>query len=240
MKHAVAEQASERLVATVGLLIGILAATTWVTFGDLVGAESPPAAMAGANEVRPSGRVERLAARTTLSVMSRGCSGELVGSGVVTRGGLLVTAAHVVGGSRSVTVANGEEMAVASPMLSALEADVASGPVPRGWEAVSRAGADPAVGTSVVLASRARGLLRVRGARVDAYLRGTGPDDPPLAMRLDVAVSPGESGGPVLDATDGRFLGIVYASEHVSGRALVIPVTQLSAALGGPSTVSGC
>lgn len=240
MKRVAADQASERLVAIVGLLIGVLVTTTWVTFGDMVVAEPPPAAVAGANEVRPSGRVERLAARATLSVVSRGCSGELVGSGVVTRGGLLVTAAHVVGGSRSVTVSNGEERAEASPMLEALEVDVASGPVPRGWEAVSRAGADPEVGTPVVLASRARGLLRVRGARVDAYLRGTGPDDPPLAMRLDVAVSPGESGGPVLDATDGRLLGVVYASEHVSGLALVIPATQLNAALGGDATAGTC
>lgn len=235
------QEPSVGLVATVGVLIGVLIALVWVTAGDALAAGRPSFGVAGDTQVRAqrSDRVHDLAARATLSVVSRGCGGELVGSGVVTRGGLLVTAAHVTAGSRTAWVSAAGSSTTASPVMSSLAADVATAPLPRGWPSVSRAATDPRPGTAVVVASRARGILKVRDTVVDAYLDGTGPDDPPRAMRLDVTVTPGESGGPVLDRR-GRLVGIVYASERGSGRALVIPASVLNAALAGDAVIGTC
>jgi S1-C subfamily serine protease len=58
-------------------------------------------------------------------------------------------------------------------------------------------------------------------------------------MRLDVRADPGDSGGPVVDAT-GRLVGIVYATERVTQLALVIPVSVLRLVLAGALAPRGC
>jgi S1-C subfamily serine protease len=123
--------------------------------------------------------------------------------------------------------------------MLAPEIDVASAPVPTAWPSVRQAMDDPAVGTAVVMATRARGVLDVRQAHVQTYLRGTGPDDPARVMRLDLGAAPGDSGGAVIDGS-GRLVGIVYAAQHVTQQALVIPASELSAALGADGSLANC
>ena len=71
------------------------------------------------------------------------------------------------------------------------------------------------------------------------YVEGVESTDPRLVMRLDVGAEPGDSGGPVVDA-DGRLVGIVYLRERITGRALVIPISEIRAALGGGATAGRC
>jgi S1-C subfamily serine protease len=230
----------ERVLLMVGLTVGLLGGTLLATAtGVLAGPVSPSVSVLGATAVRVPASVVRLAGEVTVSVDSKGCAGPLLGSGVVTSGGLLVTAAHVAGGAEHVTVVGSSGGTTASPVLVAPGIDVASAPVPATWPSVRQATADPAVGAGVVVATRARGVLVVRTAHVQTYLRGTGPGDPTRVMRLDVGASPGDSGGAVLDPA-GRLVGIVYASQHVTAQALVIPTSEVSAALSADGSLATC
>jgi S1-C subfamily serine protease len=58
-------------------------------------------------------------------------------------------------------------------------------------------------------------------------------------MRLDVGAVPGDSGGAVIDA-QGRLVGIVYASQHITDQALVIPASELSTALAADGALATC
>ena len=95
------------------------------------------------------------------------------------------------------------------------------------------------LGTSVLVGTRPGGELQVREARVQGYVSGVEDTDPTMVMRLDIGAEPGDSGGPVVDG-DGRLVGIVYLRERVTGRALVIPISELRAALAGTATVGNC
>jgi S1-C subfamily serine protease len=229
----------DRVFLMVGLTVGLVVGTI-LAFGTGVLSPAPTsAAVLGATAVRVPASVLRLAGEVTVSVDSKGCAGPLLGSGVVTSGGLVVTAAHVAGGAELVTVIGTDGQTIAHPVLVAPGIDVASAPVPTDWPSVREATADPTVGAGVVVATRARGVLVVRPARVQTYLRGTGPGDPARVMRLDVGASPGDSGGAVLDA-HGRLVGIVYASQLMTDQALVIPTSEVSAALSGDGSLAAC
>lgn len=230
--------ASDGLVAVVGLLIGVLLATIWMTATDGRTAASAPLGAVGPVSSRPD-PLHHLAASATVRVVAHGCRGEFRGTGVVLRGGLVMTAAHVSAGARRITVVDSDGGARrVGPVLSAVATDVATAPLRAGASVVRRQD-DPAVGTALVVAGASGGQVRVRDARVAAYVRGTGAGDPPVAMRLDVRVAAGDSGGAVLDRK-GRLVGLVYAAEHGSGRALVIPASVLNAALAGSVAVGTC
>ncbi len=230
--------ASDGLVAVVGLLVGVLLATIWMTVTDGRTAGSAPLAAVGPVSSPPDS-LHQLASSATVRVVAQGCRGEFRGTGVVLRSGLVMTAAHVAAGARRITVvdSNGGARRV-GPVLSATATDVATAPLRAGASVVRRQD-DPAVGAAVVVAGASGGAVRVRDARVSAYVRGTGAGDPPVAMRLDVRVAPGDSGGAVLDRK-GRLVGLVYAAEHGSGRALAIPASVLSAALAGDVAAGNC
>jgi S1-C subfamily serine protease len=226
-------------LAIVGLALGALLGLLGATASDALAGPSPAVAVLGRSADRvDDGVVERLRA-TTLSVTSTGCAGPVLGTGVATTGGLLVTAGHVAGGARRVHVTSSRRSATVSPVMTASPVDVASAPLPDGWPSVREAGADPAVGSTVVVATRARGRLRLRVARVQDYVAGVEPSDPSRVMRLDLGAEPGDSGGPVVDE-HGRLVGIVYLRERISGRALVVPVRELDAALGGDAVAGRC
>jgi putative serine protease PepD len=234
------ERASvERVLIMAGLAFGLAVGTIAALTTGALAQSSSPTGVLGATTNRVPTSVVRLAGEATVSVGSDGCAGPLLGSGVVTSGGLLVTAAHVAGGAEHVTVHAADGETVAHPVLVAPGIDVASAPVPTSWAAVREASADPAVGAPVVVATRARGELRVRQAEVQTYLRGTGPDDPARVMRLDVGAAPGDSGGAVIDSS-GHLVGIVYASQHVTDQALVIPTSEVSAALAADGSSATC
>ena len=128
---------------------------------------------------------------------------------------------------------------MASPVLYAEQVDVASVDVPESWPRIPGAKEDPLPGTPVLVGTRPGGELHVRGARVQGYVNGVESTDPSRVMRLDIGAEPGDSGGPVVDA-DGHLVGIVYLRERVTGRALVIPISEVRAALAGAVTAGNC
>ncbi len=230
------------LLLAIGLVMGLFVGSIVAGLTGFIGWPSAAGASAtggAATSGSVPASIHRLAVGSTVSVDSKGCAGPLAGSGVVVRGGLLITAAHVAGGAEHVTVASGSGTTEAHPVLVAPGFDVASAPVPTSWPTVAEASTDPATGAPVVVATRARGDLQIRAAHVDGYVNGTGPDDPAKVMRLDVTVAPGDSGGPVLDS-HGRLVGIVYAEEHGDDRGLVIPVSELSSALALDGSIATC
>lgn len=157
----------------------------------------------------------------TVALRSGGCGAETRGTGVRVRGGLVVTAGHVVAPATEVFV----DDRLAGQALVAPRTDVAT-LSSDGGRALPEAQSDPTPGDEVRVAGRSTGTTRVRVARVQGYRSGRDPGDPPTVMRLDVRADPGDSGGPVVDAS-GRLVGIVYATERVTQMALVIPVSVL-------------
>jgi S1-C subfamily serine protease len=231
--------ATDRRLAVVGLVLGAILGGLIATGPTGAVVLGSPVAVLGARDARLGRDLREQVGRATVAVASQGCEGALVGSGVVTRGGLLVTAAHVAGGARRVRVSGASGNLDASPVLVAEGLDVSSVGVPASWPALAEAHADPPPGAPVLVATRARGDLRVREARVEGYVSGVAPGDPGRVMRLDLGAEPGDSGGPVVDAR-GRLVGIVYLRERITGRALVMPVSALRRGLGGPVAAGRC
>jgi S1-C subfamily serine protease len=65
-------------------------------------------------------------------------------------------------------------------------------------------------------------------------------DDAGGTMRLDTPVTPGMSGGPVLDRS-GRLAGLLYGEQSPTNDALVIPVSVLRTVIdAGLSAGSSC
>jgi S1-C subfamily serine protease len=185
----------------IGALVGL------VVFGSQpVGADDP---------------VVRLAA-ATVQVTATGCGVDLAATGVRLLDGRVLTNRHVVRGDR--VAVDGEPV---DAVRVGLAADLATiGGAPRG-AGIPIATESAAPGDEVQVASLRDGHLSIRSARITSAVRGSGPDDPPFAWRLDRSAVPGDSGGPVVDAS-GALVGLVYASEYGSTAALVVPIGQLA------------
>ena len=164
---------------------------------------------------------------------------------MVTTGGLLITAAHVAGGARILDVTNSTGVhGFLAPVIAASGSDVASVGVPASWPQLREASADAAVGDEVVVAGRSSGSTVVRHARVEAILHGRGPDDPAQVVRLDVGVAPGDSGGPVVDASQletdqRRQLGREVLTRLYEGDAETFVVLATSLAAESKRTLTG-
>ncbi|HKF14381.1 MAG TPA: MarP family serine protease [Gaiellaceae bacterium] len=166
----------------------------------------------------------RRAARSVVRVVGTACGLGLEGSGWVAANGLVVTNAHVVAGETDTAVDRaGSAPLAATPVAFDARNDVAVLRVP-GLKAPPLAQAEPRIGTAgAVLGYPDNGPLTARPARVgrttavlsvDAYGRG------PVARRITSLrgdVRPGNSGGPLLDAS-GRVVGTVFAA-RIEGEA---------------------
>ena len=233
-------RSGEVLLAAVGLAVGVLVALLIVDTRAVLAMPTLPASVLGMQSRRADPSLDARVRAATVAVVSHGCVGALRGTGVVTTGGLLITAAHVAGGARILDVTNSTGgHGFLAPVIAASGSDVASVGVPASWPQLREASADAAVGDEVVVAGRSSGSTVVRHARVEAILHGRGPDDPAQVVRLDVGVAPGDSGGPVVNAS-GRLVGIVYAAELRTHLALVIPRSELAASLARDGSVNRC
>jgi S1-C subfamily serine protease len=157
----------------------------------------------------------------TVQVRATGCGPDLAATGVRLDDGRVLTNRHAVRGER--VVVDGR---VADRVRVGTGADLATiAGAGRGVGLrVAKEAAAP--GEAVWVASRRGGRLTIEAARITSAVRGTGPDDPPFAWRLDRSAVPGDSGGPVVDAA-GHLVGIVYAAEYGSTAALVVPIGDL-------------
>jgi len=210
------ERRSDAQLVVVGLIVGVMLAVVVANGRD---ADATPTFASSPDRVEAA----------TVGIRSEGCEGTRVGTGVSVAGGEVWTAGHVVDGAWSVAVSGaGIDDDLSTSVAAGLDwATVNVGSEASG--ALTVAPVDPPVGAAVRVAGRAGGRTVVRSSVVEAYVMGTGPGDPARVMRLDIAVGPGDSGGPVVDAI-GRVVGLVYASEWRDHRALVIPVSQIAAA----------
>jgi S1-C subfamily serine protease len=176
----------------------------------------------------------RAAAASTVKVIALGCDEEVEGSGFEVPGGLIVTNAHVVAGSRAITVyAPNGRSAPAVPVLFDSHFDLA---VLR----TSNLGIRPLIvddgyagnGSPVVfLGYPEDGPLRERPAGIVTRFTAEGRDiyDESLTIRqvyeISGRVEPGNSGGPLV-LPSGEVLGVVFSRSTVNqdvGFALTSP-----------------
>jgi putative serine protease PepD len=147
---------------------------------------------------------------SVVQVQVRGSRGQGSGSGFVLDGaGRVLTNAHVVAGSRSVTVRTADDRTVAATVVGAdADADVAvlqlrdaSGLRP--LRLGSSAGLQ--VGEQVIAFGSPLGLTgTVTSGIVSALDRRTQAG---AAIQTDAAINPGNSGGPLVDGS-GRVIGV--------------------------------
>lgn len=156
----------------------------------------------------------------TVSIWSDGC-GQRSGAGVRMANGRILTVSHVVAGGH-LTV-DGQSMwdVTVDPGVDLAYAQTSGERV--GGLAV--ASGSPLIGDPVTVAGRSSGSTEIRPATVTGWVGPKGPADPPLAMQLDVPASPGDSGGGVVNER-GELVGLIYATEFRTGRALVQPVSR--------------
>jgi hypothetical protein len=159
------------------------------------------------------------AADSTVKVIAIGCNEEVEGSGFEVPGGLVVTNAHVIAGSRSITVyAPNGRSARAVPVLFDPRFDLAVLRTPNlGIPPLTVDTGTVAGGTRVVfLGYPEDGPLSERPAGVVTEFTAEGRDiyDESLTIRqvyeIRGYVQPGNSGGPLVTPS-GKVLGVVFS-----------------------------
>lgn len=174
--------------------------------------------------------IERRAQEVTVRVRSLGCDRFGLGSGFVLPGGIVVTNRHVVGQPREVTLNTWDGRSLSAEVtgvaadsdLALLQlADGADMPVAELREGPLRPGEEVfAVGYP------GGGPARVSPGRVLEMIDGTVLGEPAEVIRVEVDITQGNSGGPLVDR-DGLVVGVVFAIEVDAGIGLAVPVATL-------------
>jgi S1-C subfamily serine protease len=97
-------------------------------------------------------------------------------------------------------------------------------------------------GTQVWAAGYPEGdQLSVTPGIVIDYVDGTRYGESGQVMEISNTIQPGDSGSPLLDS-EGRVVGVVFATETATGDGLAIPASTLSQYLKSPgsNTFGGC
>jgi S1-C subfamily serine protease len=169
-----------------------------------------------------------------VAVSATRCGDIMGGTGFFVGEGLVVTAAHLVEPKARIAMIGSGTPATSGPARLGVPSDlaVASHEVS---DAVSLrlAKNDPKPGTPVVLIGVERGgrvaahsgEITASGAARDYGLSGGD------LLVADIAVEPGHSGGPVLDA-NGFVVGVIAAGESRTSTTLITPVSELRSMIG--------
>ncbi len=166
-----------------------------------------------------------LARASTARLSAETCDGFARGSAFAVDGAT-ITSHHLVDGAVSVRLDDGRA-SVERPVLAGVEELDAARLAETGLPTL-RFAAEPAqVGDPVVVAGHpAGGPLQIRTGTVHLVTETPAYGfDVPILL-LDVATSVGFSGGPVLDV-DGGVVGMLAATDEVTGLAIAIPTTAL-------------
>ncbi|MDQ1306523.1 MAG: serine protease Do [Actinomycetota bacterium] len=154
-------------------------------------------------------------------------AGDALGTGFVVEGGLIVTAAHVVGDADRVLLESGARPAEtqrASVVYTNALHDVAviRSDAPVTWQPLELETVLPVAGAEVFAVGSPIGqLIASRGNVVGVTAYG---------IEATTPVDPGSSGGPLID-DQGRVIGVVIAQTEFSDNAIAAPVTLIREAL---------
>ena len=191
-------------------------------FPDVFPTLHPPAAAGPPPPGADTTGIRQAAART-VQIQSRGCGGLLFGSGFPVQPGLVVTAAHVVAGTRDYQVVTRDGLRVPATVvffdprrdLALLRAPTLDlqplrlAPAASNGQPAAVIGY-PGGGHELVIGAQVMSEVTADGS--DIYAQGR-------AVRqvyvLNAQVRQGDSGGPVVDL-DGRDLGVVFAASTAS------------------------
>jgi hypothetical protein len=191
-------------------------------FPDVFTTLHPPAAAGPPPPGADTTGIRQAAART-VQIQSRGCGGLLFGSGFPVQPGLVVTAAHVVAGTRDHQVVTRDGLRVpATVVFFDPRRDLALLRAPTlDLQPLRLAPAASNGQPAAVIGYPGGGQELVIGAQVMSEVTAQGSDiySQRRAVRqvyvLNAQVRQGDSGGPVVDL-DGRDLGVVFAASTAS------------------------
>lgn len=188
----------------------------------------------------------------TVRIRSQTCEGLGVGSGFLIDSTTIVTNRHVVEGADTLevetsdgvdlTVAVADQGLLADLAVVRLETPMAPA---RGEDAphATLAPVNPAPGDAIrAFGYPDGGVLTVTEGEVEDYIADPRLGNLSKVFRSDVEIHPGNSGGPALNDRN-EVVGVVYAIEVATEKALIVPVDTLQRLLddaAGVETVRGC
>jgi serine protease Do len=220
------------MVLALGLAVGVALGAAGGSIVARAWAQDPAATMAGlATEEQNVIRVARQATPSVVSVSRDGGSGSGV---VIRRDGIVLTNAHVVGDVRTVKVELADGRTLDGTVLGRdPSVDVAVVRIP-----VSDAPTAPIgdsdrlqVGQAAIAIGNPLGLERtVTVGVVSAINRSPRGFNLDALIQTDAAISPGNSGGPLLDSR-GNVIGIntaVLSGTGASGLGFAVPINLAS------------
>jgi S1-C subfamily serine protease len=179
------------------------------------------------------------AQRMTVRVRNVGCRSVSTGTGFAIDEHTLVTAAHVVEGSRQLEVSTYDGTTLdATATSTTTVADLAIVHVEESLSAPGvLADTDPTVGVPVtIIGYPGGGRLTVTAAVVIT----TAPEDvdPAIgpAFGVTTPLEPGMSGAPVVNS-DGKVVGVIFGTSDTGNQSYMIPVSALLTLLDKPPTL---
>jgi S1-C subfamily serine protease len=209
-----------------GVLTGVV--TACFTF---VGAAAPttPAAV----DYLPLERrdAHALLRKVTPRVMSFGCAASNNGTAVALDDGTLVTAAHVVAGTRLINVIPdlGPTTVATAEVEETHDLAVLHGRDPgSGVRGVELTADDAPAGTHVFVAGYPHGQLSlsIGTAVIDGWVDGRTVGQQGRLLRVRTRAATGMSGGPVLDLA-GHLVGILVATRSGTTESFAIPASTI-------------
>lgn len=204
------------------------------SYVDIPQAGSKYTTAPGTNVELAQASVERTAMEFTYRVRNPGCGGVSTGSAFAFSRNLLITNRHVVEDGLfqlELTTWDGKDFKTGVAGISTW-ADVAIISTTTDLPVIAPLGVDPAEGAAVTAVGYpGGGPLTISSGHVVDYVDGSRLGVGHRVIRIDAAVRPGNSGGPLLD-TNGAVVGVVFALETRGDRhGLVIPVSTLTTQL---------
>jgi hypothetical protein len=204
------------------------------------------AASATASRTRSTSEIAALATPATVTILTFDEAGDTLGQGsgfLVRSSGVIVTNWHVMAGASAATVllASGERFDRVEALDGDRAADLAVVKVPGyGLPTLTPVATVPAVGAKVVAIGSPHGLARTV---TEGIVSASRMIDGRELVQMSAAISPGSSGGPVLDAegrvfavatsqiSDGQQLNFARPVRYALGLISATPSTRPLAAL---------